>query len=108
MPIPRSAKLTMTGSLQSFATALPLLAGYVAGKSIQVRWVQVVTPNTNSANIYVGGAEVSATGPVGFPIPPGWAGQLFPVDGSDNTSYYELLGMFAVGTSGDVLELLFG
>lgn len=98
----------MTGAPLDLTKALPVPAGYVAGKSIQCRWVQATTPASNSGPIYIGGAEVSATGPVGFPMPAGYFGQLFPVDGSDDTSYYELLTIFAYGQNGDILNLLFG
>lgn len=97
----------MTGAPIDLTKALPVPAGYVTGKSIQCRWVQATTPATNSGPIYIGGAEVAAP-TTGYPLPSGYFGQLFPVDGSDDTSYYELLTIFAVGANGDVLNLLFG
>lgn len=108
-----SGSITGTGARVALSTLLPALPGYIPGNSLQCKWVQVITPPTNSASVNFGGSEVTpvtlspATKGVGFPIPVGWAGQLCPPI-AELTDWYDLSNMFIAPVSGDVVYILYG
>jgi len=91
---PRS--ITITGA----SAVVPLSA-----TALTAKWVQVVTPGNNSNSVFIGGPEVAAN--VGFEIPKGWAGQLFPPI-SELLELYDLSQIKAYISTGDRLDVLYG
>ena len=106
-------KITGTGAVVRLSTGLPAISGYTSPNPLFGKFVQVTTPPANLANVNIGGTEVTAptvspaTAGVGFPIPPGWAGQTLPPI-SDLTDYYDLSNIYVGIASGDVLNILYG
>ena len=90
----KSLTLTGTGSPAQFSTT-----------SLKAKWVQIVTPPTNAATVYVGGAEITASS--GFPIPVGWSGQLLPPL-HDITAFYDLTQQYFSANAGDKIDVLYG
>ncbi len=89
-----SLTITVTGNV------VPLSATRLAAK-----FVQAVTAAANSANVLIGGNEVTSS--VGFPLPPNFAGQMLPPI-SEISEFYDLSLINAYLASGDVLYLLYG
>jgi hypothetical protein len=92
-------------------TSLPDITGASAAAQfstvpLRASWVQVVCPSGNAANVRIGGPEVSATR--GLPLPPGWSGQLMPVQGADKFNNYDLSTIYYYATTGDKLYVLYG
>ena len=106
-------KLIGTGVPVALSTGLPALAGYVAGTPLVAKFVQTLVPDTNAANVVIGGAEVTAptlspaVAGVGFPLPPGWSAQMFPPV-ADLRDFYHLEQMIVGIAVGDVLYVLYG
>lgn len=90
------------GGVVSFASGI---ADYTSARELLCNWIQIATPNTNSAPVLIGGTEVTAL--VGFPLPNGYSGQLFPPHGSDPTAFYDLTQQKAYLAAGDVLNILY-
>jgi hypothetical protein len=109
----RSGKITGTGAVVLLSTALPQLAGFPAGAQLQAKFVQVITPPGNVASVNIGGSEVAApttspaTAGTGFPIPPGYAGQMLPPI-ADLVEWYDLSAIYVGIAAGDVLYVLYG
>ena len=91
---PRSITITGTNAV------VPLSA-----TALTAKWVQVVTPAANGASVFIGGPEVAAG--VGFEIPKGWAGQLFPPI-SELLELYDLSQINVYISTGDKLDVLYG
>lgn len=103
----RSGKIIGTGAVVALSTALPLPVGYAGTGSIQAKFITLKTPSTNSAAVLVGGAEVAAG--VGFPTDPGvieW--NTFPINGADDTAYYDLSQQFVYVALNDILYIIYG
>jgi len=103
--IARSLKITGAGAVVALSSGSPALSGFTAGHQLRAKWVQITTPPTNSAQILVGGAEVTST--VGYPIPVGWSGQFLPMV-SDDAEWYDLSEHNVYAANGDVVHILYG
>lgn len=108
-----SLKLTGAGAAVALSSGLPPLAGYSAGNPLQCKFVQLLTGANNAANVNVGGLEVTAptvspaTSGTGFPLPPGFFGQLMPPI-AELCDFYELSNIYVGMATGDVLYVLYG
>lgn len=77
------------------------------------KWVMGSTGAGNAFNVVFGGSEVVAPGVspatvgVGFPLPPGWAGVMFPPI-AESFSFYDLSQIMVGLAVGDVLYIAFG
>jgi hypothetical protein len=85
-------------------------ASHVLQSSGTARWIQIVTPSTNSAAVRVGDSAVSAT--EGIAIAPG-GGFMFPVISIDTrdssqAKMYQLSGIRYFAATGDKLNLVWG
>lgn len=104
--IAKSFKITGDGARHTFSSAIAAIFGVTEPTTgFQCKWLQGITPPTNSASVLIGGNEVSST--VGFPIPVGWAGQMLPPI-SEESSRYNLNQEWYYAATGDVLYCLMG
>lgn len=105
MITPKSFVITGTGAVVQLSTII------TTAKT--VKWIQFLAPGTatpltvNAACALVGGSEVSST--VGFPLPPGWGGMLYPpVSTDDFSAYYDVSQIYIYLANGDHLYGLYG
>ena len=100
MLTPRSITITGTGAVVAL--------GVGSGK-----WVQMATPPGNALNVNIGASEVTvptaspATNGVGFPVPPGWSGMMYPPI-SEEFAFYPLDEIKIGIAAGDFLYALIG
>lgn len=101
---PKSFVITGTGAVQNLADII----GDVRAKWIQFLASGTATPlSANAECARVGGAEVSST--VGFPLPPGWGGMLYPAVGTpDFSAFYDARQINVYLANGDSLYGLWG
>ena len=77
----------------------------LAGTGPRAKWVQVEVPSSNVSNALIGGTEVTSS--VGFPLPPGWFGQMLPPV-AELTEFYTLNQLYYWLAVGDVMYILYG
>ena len=79
----------------------------------RAKWVQAEVPASNAQNALIGGSDVTAPGTcpvtagVGFPLPPGWFGQMLPPV-AELTEFYSLAQFYYWLAAGDVMYVLYG
>jgi hypothetical protein len=89
---------------------LPALTGYKSPNQLKCKWLQVVTPPSNTSQVDFGGVEVAHTDSplvdVGLPIPAGWSGQMLPPI-AELFEFYDLSTMYVYVAAGDVVYFLY-
>ena len=76
----------------------------------RAKWVQVEVPASNAQNALIGGSDVTAPGTcpvtagVGFPLPPGWFGTMFPPVAE---LFYSLAQFYYYLAPGDFMYVLY-
>ena len=91
----KSLKVTGTGAVQQLST-----------DTRKAKWIGFECPSTNASTVLIGGAEVSASPAVGFPLAPGFT-QFLPAI-SDMFEFYQFKETFLYIANGDVVNVLFG
>lgn len=89
------ADITGDGAAHALSATSPFYA----------KWVQIVTPNSNSASIRIGGVNTSSSR--GLPIPSGWAGMLLPPV-AEISEFYDLSQIYYYAAANDKLYVLYG
>lgn len=104
MVTPTSILITGASAVVALSSGAPQPSGYTAGNSLRGKWVQILAPTGNGANVLIGGPEVTAS--VGFPLVPGQFQFLPPI--SELNEFYDLSKIKAYVPSGNTLEVLYG
>lgn len=95
---PTSGKITGAGAVVSLATGLSSV--------LRAKWIQVVTPSSNTGTARIGGPEVTGS-TTGFPLPGNWSGMLFPPV-SELSEIYDLAKINVYVAMGDELDFIVG
>jgi hypothetical protein len=100
----KSATITGASAVVALSTALPQIAGYVAGAQLRAKWIQLAAPS-GSPGILIGGPEVTSS--VGYPIAAG-TGLLLSQYGADYTEWYDLSEINVYVPTSSTLDILWG